>query len=232
MTGSWPVLLSAFLTGLLGSAHCLAMCSGISGLATLQAGASTARAQAPLALAYNAGRVTSYAIFGALVGAAGSAVVLLAPSLAAPVRILSGAVIIAIGMQYAFQWRLLAPLENAGARIWRHVRPAARWLLPVDSLPSAFGLGLLWGLLPCGLVYSALMIAATTATPAHGALAMLAFGSGTLPAMIATGLGSARLAAAAGRNRRALGLLLVALGAATIVLPLSNLMSTAGHVHH
>ena len=112
--------------------------------------------------------------------------------------------------------------------------PAARGLLPVTSFPRALGLGLLWGWLPCGLVYSVLLLAATSERAADGSLVMLAFGLGTLPAMLATGLGAARLSQLMQRRgaRLGLGLLIVILGLITLVMPVLGLFSTEAHHHH
>jgi len=220
-----PLLAAAFGAGLLGSAHCLGMCSGISGLFAVGATVASFKAQLPLAIAYNVGRVLSYAFLGIAVATIGGAAVGAIPGLAGPVRLASGLLIIVIGLQVAFNWRLLAPLEKAGAGIWNRIAPHAKGLIPATSFASAAGLGLIWGWLPCGLVYGALLLAATTADPVGGGLVMIAFGLGTMPAMIATGLSAARVAAFVGRNRIAAGLLIVVLGLATIAIPLTGILS-------
>jgi sulfite exporter TauE/SafE len=96
------------------------------------------------------------------------------------------------------------------------------------------GLGLLWGLLPCGLVYSVLLIAATSAHAVDGALVMLAFGIGTTPAMLLTGLGAARLSQLMRdrRTRLGAGLLIILLGILTLYMPITALMSPGPHSHH
>lgn len=226
-----PLLAAAFAAGLLGSAHCLGMCSGISGLFAVGATVASFRAQVPLAIAYNVGRVLSYAFLGVVVAALGGAAVGTIPSLAGPVRLASGLLIIVVGLQVAFNWRLLAPLEKVGAVIWNRLAPHAKGLIPATTVVSAAGLGLIWGWLPCGLVYGALLLAATTADPVGGGLVMIAFGLGTMPAMILSGLSAARVAAFIGRNRVAAGLLIVVLGVATIAMPLTSMLSKAPHMH-
>jgi len=220
-----PALVTALTAGFVGSAHCLGMCAGISGLVAVQRNAATMRTEWPAAIVYNGGRLLSYTTLGAAVGGFGSAVAAFMPSFATPLRLVTGAVIVLIGLNVAFQLRWLRGIERMGAVLWRRIAPAARGLLPADTLPRAFGLGLLWGWLPCGLVYSVLLIAATSGGVAGGSMTMLAFGMGTLPAMLATGLGAARLAAATrrGGTRIGLGLLLVALGIATVAMPLRHL---------
>lgn len=234
MTELTASLTAALLTGLLGSAHCLGMCSGISGLFAMQSSAAGMRRQLPLAVTYNAGRLASYAVLGFVVAAVGARFAGLTPALAGPVRLAAGIVIILIGLQIAFDLRLLAWLERMGGRLWERIAPLAKGLMPVTSLPRALGLGLLWGLLPCGLVYSVLLVAATTAQPANGALIMLAFGLGTTPAMLLTGLGAARLSQLMQQRRTRLGagLLIVVLGMLTIAMPvMTTLTSGAGHSH-
>jgi len=226
-----PVLAAAFGAGLLGSAHCLGMCGGISGLFAVGATVASFRTQIPLAIAYNVGRVLSYAFLGVTVAALGGAAVGAIPSLAGPVRLASGLLIMIVGLQVAFNWRLLAPVEKVGAVIWNRLVPHAKGLIPATSIASAAGLGLIWGWLPCGLVYGALLLAATTADPVGGGLVMIAFGLGTMPAMIATGLSTARVSAFVSRNRLAAGLLIVVLGLATIAMPVASMLSEAGHIH-
>lgn len=224
MTELLPVLAAAFATGLLGSAHCLGMCAGISGLYAAGATVAALRVQLPLAIAYNVGRLLTYALLGVVVALIGKTAVGAIPSLAGPIRLVSGLLIVVVGLQVAFNLRLLAPVEKAGALIWNRLAPRATGLIPATSIPKAAGLGLLWGWLPCGLVYSVLLIAATTAAATSGGLVMVAFGLGTLPAMILTGLSAAKVAAFASRNRMASGLLIVVLGIATMAMPVRHLM--------
>jgi sulfite exporter TauE/SafE len=230
-----PLLGTALVTGFLGSAHCLGMCAGLSGVIAVGHGTAAGAAGLPIAAAYNTGRILSYAVLGALVGAVGGAFTGLIPALAGPVRLAGGLLIVLIGLQTAFQWRLLEPLERAGLTLWRRIQPLAQRLLPVTSLPRAIGLGLAWGLIPCGLVYSVLLLAATSADPLVGSAIMLAFGVGTMPAMIATGLGAFRLTRFAGRSRVIAGLLIVVMGLATMAMPVRHFLpgeSGGGHHDH
>lgn len=228
MMESWPLLSAALVTGLLGSAHCFGMCGGISGLFAVNASVVALRAQLSKAVAYNVGRVLTYAFLGAIVAMLGQGTVAAIPRLAAPVRLVSGILIILIGLQVAFNWRIFAVVENAGAKLWQKIAPAARNLVPVETLAQALGLGLIWGLLPCGLVYSVLLIAATTAEPATGGMVMIAFGLGTMPAMIATGISASKLAQFMSNRRLWIGLLIVVLGIATIAMPVMKLTQPAG----
>ena len=234
MTDLVAALTTAFLAGLLGSAHCLGMCGGISGLFALHSSVRGLGRQLPMALVYNAGRLASYAILGFAVAAVGSRFAALTPAVGKPVRLIAGAVIILIGLQIAFDIRLLGFLERMGGLVWSRISPLAGKLLPVDNLPRALGLGLLWGLLPCGLVYSVLLVAASSASAIDGAVIMLAFGIGTTPAMLLTGLGAARLSQLMRdrRTRLGAGLLIVLLGILTLIMPITALMSPGPHSNH
>ena len=235
MTESLPLLGAAFVTGLLGSAHCFGMCGGLSGLFAVNTSVASLRRNIPMAFTYNLGRVLSYAFLGAVVALVGQAFVDSIPRLAAPVRLASGLLIVIVGLQVAFGWRFLAPVEKAGAKLWNRIAPAAKGLLPVTSMPKALGLGLLWGWLPCGLVYSVLLLAASTANALDGGLVMIAFGVGTMPAMIATGISASKLSAFMSRNRLGAGLLIVLLGLATLAMPvmkMSGSQDQSGHGQH
>ena len=225
-------LAAALVAGFLGSAHCLGMCSGISGMIAVKAGQRALSASLALAIAYNLGRLLSYAGLGAVVAAFGDAMVAAIPAIAGPVRLIGGALIILVGLQIAFNLRLLSPLEQAGLSLWTRIAPAAGKLLPANTLPRALGLGLLWGFIPCGLVYSVLLIAAASAEPLQGASIMFAFGLGTSPAMLATGLGALSLSRFAEKLRPAAGLLVIAIGILTIAFPLSGLMGGSEHAMH
>jgi sulfite exporter TauE/SafE len=227
-----PVLAAAFITGFLGSAHCFGMCGGISGLFAVTASVTSLRSQLPKALMYNFGRVLSYAILGSVVALLGKTTVALIPKITAPVRLASGILIILVGLQLAFGWRILAPLESAGAKLWNRIAPKAKGLVPVETATQALGLGLIWGWLPCGLVYSVLLLAATTAEPASGALVMVAFGLGTLPAMLATGMSASKLAQFMSGKRLGAGLLIIILGLATIAMPVMKLSGSQEHSGH
>jgi len=218
-------LIAALLAGLLGSTHCLAMCGGIAG--GLGMGLPEERRTAPRLLGYlllyNLGRITSYSIAGAVAGGIGlwlgSMVEVAAWSHV--LRWATGALMVAIGLQLAFRWRGLRHLEGLGGRFWRRLAPLGRRLMPVRDPGTALALGALWGWLPCGLVYSVLVVAAVSGGPGRGAALMAAFGLGTLPAMVATGALAGRLRRYAGdrRLRRAAGLLVIVFGAWTLFGP-------------
>ncbi|MDO8988710.1 MAG: sulfite exporter TauE/SafE family protein [Sideroxyarcus sp.] len=181
-------LVAVFIVGLLGGVHCLGMCGSIVGVFTSQVPKDTARW--PFHLAYSSGRIASYALAGALVGAIGQAGLLLRD--AAPVQhllfALSSLMLVVLGTYLAGIWGAVRRLERLGGGLWKLLQPWTTRLLPVNTVPRALGLGALWGWLPCGLVYSVLLTALASGSAPQGALIMLAFGLGTLPNLLAIGL--------------------------------------------
>jgi sulfite exporter TauE/SafE len=212
-------LLTAFVVGLLGGVHCVGMCGGIVSMLTV--GMAPERrgrlaALLPMQLGYNLGRVAGYTFAGAMLGGIG-AVLLQAAALHWAQRVLyalAAVVMIALGLYLGGWWRGLAVVERAGARLWRRLEPIGRRLLPIRTWPQALAVGFVWAWLPCGLVYSVLILALGTGSPFEGAMLMLAFGLGTLPNLLGIGL----LAGAAARYleatwlRRGAGLLVIAFG--------------------
>ena len=186
-------LLSAFLVGLLGGVHCVGMCGGIVGALSL--GLSSQRQQLPLLLAYNIGRIASYTLAGALMGGLGFYFSGLLPVQNAQhvLLALAGVFMILLGLYLAGWWNLLARIERAGGALWRRIEPLGRGLLPVRSVRQAVLLGVLWGWLPCGLVYTALVWTVASGGAFQGAALMLAFGLGTLPNLLLMGVAAARL---------------------------------------
>ena len=190
---------AAFLAGLAGGAHCASMCGGLVGIACgARAKEMSRRAWWQRTLAYNGGRIASYVVAGALTGALGAAGLSLrgTPFVQQTLLVLMSGALILLGMYIAGYTPLVRAIESAGAVVWRRIEPHSRRFLPVDSAPRAFGLGLVWGWLPCGMVYAALIAALATADIWHGAALMLAFGLGTLPNLLAIGAafrGAARL---------------------------------------
>jgi sulfite exporter TauE/SafE len=214
---------AALVAGLAGSGHCLAMCGGVAGALAMRAQGADAgfRSRLSVALVYNLARISSYAVAGALAGLLGRALIAAVDvaGLSIAFRVLAGAVMVAAAGRLLFGWRLLDPLEAAGAGLWRRMMPwATGHARSRNSLGGAVALGLAWGWLPCGLTYSMLLLAATTASAATGALVMTAFGLGTLPAMVTATVAFERAARALSRKatlRSAAGALLLVFGAWT-----------------
>ncbi len=208
--------------GFMGSVHCVGMCGGIAAAlssAGTAAGASPVRRGA-LSFAYSAGRVSGYALAGALVGALGLWLAdLVGPYGAGALRALAALLIVSVGL-YMAGWRSpIAWIERRGLGVWRRIAPHAARLKPGTSISGALALGMLWGWIPCGLVYSALALAAAAGDPLTGAVLMTAFGLGTVPAVVATGLSADAFTSALRRpaRRRLAGALVVVFGLWTLV---------------
>jgi len=214
-----PLLGSALILGLLGGGHCLGMCGGLMGALTLAIPPEQRGRRLQLLLAYNIGRILSYACAGLLVGLAGWAVASSPAALA--LRVVAALLLIAMGLYLAGWWSGLTRIEALGRGLWRHIQPVASRLLPVSSLPRALLLGALWGWLPCGLVYSTLLWAASQGNAGYSAALMLAFGLGTWPVLLATGLAAERVSSLLRRRsvRMAGGLLVILFGLWTLPGP-------------
>ena len=223
-------LVSALLVGLLGSTHCLGMCGGIVGSLSLTAASGRPWWWQMLQLlAFNLGRISSYAMAGALLGwLSGHAFdALPAPAARFVAQWLSAGFMIALGLYLAGWWTGLGALERIGAKLWRHIAPIGRRMLPVRHPAQAWLFGMVWGWLPCGLVYAALAWSLSSGDLGTGALLMAAFGAGTLPMLLVSG-GLARGLGTVVRGngvRRASGLLVLAVG-------LYSLMPSGAHHGH
>ena len=214
---------SAFIVGLVGGVHCVGMCGGI--VATLSLGLPEQKRQNPFAmipyqLAYNIGRIASYVFAGALMGGLGALLLQWLPLYIAQ-RILltfAGVFMILLGLYIGGWWMILNKVEQAGTVLWRMVEPVGRKLLPVKTPAQAVGVGLIWGWVPCGLVYSMLINAVSSGSALNGAGVMLAFALGTLPNLIIMGLlaGVAAHLLQAPLTRKLAGLSIIAFGAFTL----------------
>ena len=176
-----------FMVGLLGGMHCAGMCGGI--VAALSAGQPGGRAAWGLQLAFNGGRIMVYGVAGAAAGMAGSMAMFLNDVL--PVQlvmyVLANLMLVGLGLYLFGITRYVAVIERVGALAWRLIRPLAGRFLPARTWPRALALGLLWGWIPCGLVYSMLATALLAGDAVDGALVMLVFGLGTLPNLLLAG---------------------------------------------
>jgi hypothetical protein len=226
-----PILASALVLGFFGSVHCLGMCGGIAaalGQAIPDRSASRGLARASV---YSLGRITSYSIAGAAVGFAGEAFST-SIGLVIALRVLTGLLILGFGLHIAGWWNGLAALERLGLVVWRRISPLTRRIGPPDRIWKTYALGMLWGWLPCGLVYAALAAAAATGELVRGAAFMACFGLGTLPALLAASGFGARLGRflALRSARQAAGALLLVFGLWSIAGALMPLYG--GHAGH
>lgn len=232
-------LLSVFLVGLLGGLHCAGMCGGI--VAVMGAGAGRPAGRTipiqpargapawPILLGYNAGRIASYVAAGTLAGALGSSATLVHTVL--PVQqvafVVANLVLIAMGLYLTGVLRSVAVLEVAGRGLWRALQPLATRALAARDFPRALAAGLVWGWVPCGMVYGVLVAALVSGSALQGAELALAFGLGTLPNLLALGWSAAAARRWLGHRalRVAAGVLVVAFGVAGLarIDPLARL---------
>ena len=232
-------LITAFFVGLLGSGHCFGMCGGIAaGLGSLPAqneGFKQPRPKATSAFLFNLGRIVSYACLGLasawILASAGK--MLNVPQWSMILRLLTALMIFLIGLQFLLNWQTLGWIERGGAKIWRYIMPLA---VRAAALPGGSGrllLGLCWGLLPCGLVYSVLLTASAAGSPVSGALVMLAFGVGTFPAMLGMSLAAPALASLLNDRwtKKLMGVALIFLAVLSVTLRVIKMQSAGGHQH-
>jgi sulfite exporter TauE/SafE len=233
-------LLTAFLVGLLGSGHCFGMCGGIAiGLGSapiLNSSGNKSKSFAVAAVLFNLGRLLSYAGLGLisawLMATVGE--VLNVPQWGLVLRLITALMIFLIGFQFLFNLNTLAGLERLGSKAWKYVLPYA---VRASSLPGGSGrllLGLCWGLLPCGMVYSVLLTASAAGYPVSGAAVMLAFGMGTLPSMLGMSLAAPSLTALLSDKwtKKLMGGALIFLAVLSVVFMLIRTESVEGHQHH
>ena len=234
MNGFDPaVLVTAFMAGLLGSGHCFGMCGGIAGSLGALSGKGTGSMAVP-ALQFNIGRILSYALLGAIaggiLGAAGDIMAL--KSVGKYLRAITALMVLFIGLRFLVDWRGLDLIEKGGAGLWKRIMPIATRISQRHDWIGRFGLGLCWGFLPCGLVYTVLMTAASTGGLASGGVTMLAFGLGTLPAMLGLTLAAPALITFLSDRfvRRIVGFSLVVLALWMFMTLLGG--PGGGHAHH
>lgn len=243
-TPAFALITTAAATGFLGSAHCIGMCGGISSVVAMSDGRGVSsqpirftRALAPVVtlnlIAFNSGRLVSYAVAGAVVGAvgsgiinAGSGAVVAMDSTRQALFVLANLFIILTGFSIMGAAQTLQPLERIGGWLWQRLRPlstAMQQWLPIRSPIQAGLLGLVWGWTPCGMVYAMLFGAMASGSSAQGAATMLAFGFGTLPAMLFTGVAAVSLRAWTQKPsaRRWIGIAIISMGLLGLVRALA-----------
>lgn len=226
-----PLLVAALAMGFFGSPHCLGMCGGLVTAFGLSMQEVSATKKRMLIATYHFGRLLSYAFLGVIAGLIGTTV--LAPLMMGNnlPRILLGLVLAFIGLNM-LGLPFLNKLEKVGMGIWKKLSPLRQKVFPLTTFPRALAAGLLWGFLPCGLVYGALLMAAVGNGVASGALLMFVFGLGTVPMLVATHETVGWLHKQIGRFRlRQLnGLIMLLSGLAVIFIPLT-MKHGDGHHH-
>ncbi len=231
--------LVALLMGLFSSLHCIGMCGSIIGSLTFSLSPEIRQDKKrlfPFILSYNAGRITSYGIAGALVG-------LLEVLITLPLgeahghrllQILSALIMTGAGLYIAGWFPRFAYIEKLGLHFWRKLEPFGRKLIPVKDYKQAYLFGMVWGWLPCGLVYAALALTVASGSIFQGALTMVAFGLGTLPAVMGVGVMISVLTrlAAMQRFKQIVGLIMITLALFAAFPSLNPMAITNLHSMH
>ena len=186
-------LLTLFLLGFFGGGHCVGMCGGLSSAFALQLPPGLNRTG--LIVLLNLGRISSYVFIGLLVGAIGQVGISLDQThwLQNGLYLSANLLLLFLGLYLAGISSLATRIESIGRPVWKRLNPLLNRLLPIQSVPACFGVGMLWGWLPGGLVYSASLYALGSGNALEGGLYMLAFALGTLPNLLAMGLFAAQL---------------------------------------
>lgn len=215
-----------FAGGIAGSLHCVGMCGGFP-LALAGGGGSKVGRQ----LLYNLGRLNTLVAIGAASGAAGAAVVSTGPVwvLERALAVVAGLLMTVVGLEML---GVLAALTSRGAAMAQAtVGRLLGGVIRSRSAAAPLALGVFNAFLPCQLVYAFAARAASTASVGDGALTMLAFGLGTVPAMLAVGW--SRMAFGPSLRRRLSllsGLLVVAFGVLTVLRGL-DVLPHGAHPH-
>jgi sulfite exporter TauE/SafE len=227
--------LVAFVMGLFSSMHCIGMCGSIIGTLTLSLSPDIRNNKMrllPFVFNYNFGRITSYTIAGGLAGIVGVLMIMPFGELHGHriLQLLSALVMMSAGLYIAGWFPRFAYIEKIGVCFWKKIEPFGRKLIPVKTHTHAYLFGMVWGWLPCGLVYSALALAATAGDVVKSALLMLAFGVGTLPAVMGVGIMTNILTrlSRTQRFKQIIGLFMIALGLLA-ALPWLNPMAIISH---
>jgi sulfite exporter TauE/SafE len=228
MDASWidssPYLV-AFITGLVGGVHCIGMCGGIVGMLSFGQQPTLKKPSRfnhfPLLLSYNIGRIAGYISAGALIGALGSGLLSLDELKQAKqiLSLIAALFMFLLGLYLAGLWNALTKIEALGAVLWKIIEPFSRRFIPVTTIWRAIPLGFLWGWLPCGMVYTILIMALSAGSALEGAFLMLAFGLGTLPNLLAMGVIATRLVRLTRLSmvRLIAGILVISLGVVTLL---------------
>lgn len=163
--------------GLAGGSHCLVMCAAPCSVVVAGGGAAggASGVRTRRLVAWHVGRLLGYAAVGALAAVAMQSLAWLTQYTSAlrPVWTFFHVAVLAWGLLLVLQARQPAWVERAGRAVWRGVQPL------LQRQAGVFTVGFLWALMPCGLLYSALLVAALTGKAGQGALTMLLFGLGT-----------------------------------------------------
>lgn len=228
------MLLSALIAGIFGSLHCVGMCGGIASALGMSLKQSESLKKPTItALFYQVGRISSYFIAGFIAGSFGDVLTQseVLKNIATYLRLFSALFMVGLGFYLAGLFPFFTTIEKMGIPLWKKIAPLSKHFLPVKNFRQAYSLGFLWGWLPCGLTYSILLWSIAAGSALEGGLLMLAFGLGTLPAMLPVTVGAGRITTLVKHPliRRLVGLTIILAG--LFVLSTSFQMLNSTHQH-
>ena len=189
ITATIPYL-TAFFAGLFGGVHCVGMCGGVTGAMVYSIPEERKNDLWKYLLNYNLGRLITYTSLGALVGLLGMEANNVIENYNGWLwlRVVAGILMIIMGLYLAGWWLGLTYIEKLGGKyIWQKLQPISKKLLPIRTPERALPFGMVWGLLPCGLVYTMLVWSLASGGWLQGGAFLLSFGIGTLPSLLAVG---------------------------------------------
>lgn len=230
------LLFTAFGLGIFGGVHCIGMCGGLvtAFSYSLPRSHDNISAQFSYQFCLSLGRIMSYTMLGAVIGMLGMG--LLAgfnAQLILFLRVLSALFVILIGLHIVGFWKGLMYLERLGKHIWRPLSQIIKYVTPIHNHRRAIIMGMIWGYLPCGMVYSALLFSLSAGDWWLGALIMFSFGLGTLPALLlfGTSLSAYQQYVQKPTVRRWFGLLTILLGCFSLGLILQHGIHAMSQLH-
>lgn len=183
--------LGAFLIGIAGGVHCIGMCGGIA--SAFSFAIPKGQSQLPYIFAYNFGRIISYTIAGAITGFVGGIATVNIEFGLPILQIISIIFLVLLSLYIGDWYKGLSLLEKLGGKLWKKIAPLSKKLIPFKNPFYTLAYGMVWGWLPCGLVYSVLTWSLASESAMQGAAVMFSFGLGTLPTLLAASLGASFL---------------------------------------
>jgi len=179
-----------FSIGLFGSTHCIGMCGGIlSALSIAISNKQSNNKKNKYCILYNIGRISMYVIIFIILSIISNLLDKATSEITIKIlRIISGFLLVIIGLYLSNFWSGIIYLEKVGLFFWNSISILIKFIVPVNSYIKAYILGLIWGLIPCGLVYTTILLALVNTNFNFSLVLIIFFGIGTLPAMMMTGI--------------------------------------------
>lgn len=225
------LLLIAFTIGLSSTGHCIAMCGGIS--SALSSGIQNPETSQRILrlIAFHMGRISCYALIGLVAGILLNGVVNVSKTAMIYTHTLALVMVLLSGLYILGVNPLLKKVEEKLAFIWRALQPITAKFIAMENLSQAYAMGFIWGFLPCGMIYSTVLWSSTASHNWQASILMLAFGLGTMPALLLLNFGHQQVVHAFRRYHinKALGLLLIAYALISLLMKFDALNKPHQH---